>query len=158
MGLRGEDFENATRFDQALDADIPPIEERQDYLQRSRPLSQPRPLNPELDVHMNFYDYYTPSFQPISEAAQAPPVNRSSAPVPQYGPYRPAKNQMQLAVIPSSDDSDSSPLDALTNGEDPQNFQGGFVLQPSLNSFLEECGLPPLALDQMTYDTKDSIV
>lgn len=107
---------------------------------------------------MNFYDYYTPSFQPISEVAQAPPVNRSSAPVPQYGPYRPAKNQMQLAVIPSSDDSDSSPLDALTNGEDPQNFQGGFVLQPSLNSFLEECGLPPLALDQMTYDTKDSIV
>lgn len=134
------------------------MEERPDYLQRSRPLSQPRPLNPELDVHMNFYDYYTPSFQPNSEAAQAPPVNRSSAPIPQYGPYRSAKNQTQLAVIPSSDDSDSPPLDVLTNGEDPQNFQGGFALEPSINTFLEECGLPPLALDQMTYDTKDSIV
>ena len=134
------------------------MEERQDYFQRSRPLSQPRPLNPELDVHMNFSDYYTPSFQPIPEAAQAPPINRSSVPIPQYAPYRPAKNQMQLAVIPSSDDSDSSSLDVLTNGEDPQKYQSSFALQPSINSFLEECGLPPLAFDQMTYDTKDSIV
>lgn len=134
------------------------MEEPQDYFQRTRPLSQPRPLNPELDVHLNVPGSYTPLFQPIPEASHAPATNRPYVPTSPYPRYRPARNQIQLAVIPSSDDSDSSSLDVLSNPEDSPKFQSSFALQPSINSFLEECGLPPLALDQMTFDSKDSIV
>ena len=134
------------------------MEEQQDYFQRNRPLSQPRPLNPELDVHMNFPNYYTPLFQPIPEVPNPQRKNRSFVPTSQYAHSKPSKNQMQLAVIPSSDDSDSSSLSVISNPADSPKFQSSSALQPSLNSFLEDCGLPPLAFDQMTFDTKDSIV
>ena len=128
------------------------------YFEREHRLSKPRPLNPDLNVHMDFSPLYPSSMLPNSYPNPAESTDFASA-QPKEFPSKSKRRDFQLAVIPSSDDSDSPVLDDLSSSRSPSLLEIQDT-QPSsdINSFLEECGLPPLDFLQMTYENKDFVV
>lgn len=127
------------------------------YFEREHRLSKPRPLNPDLNVHMDFPPLYPSSMLPNSYPNPAESTDFASA-QPKEFPSKSKRRDFQLAVIPSSDDSDSPVLDDLSSSRSPSLLEIQDT-QPSsdINSFLEECGLPPLDFLQMTYENKDFV-
>lgn len=110
-------------------------------------LSPPRPLNPELDIHINPDSIAFPALKdpiPAEKASSIPPKQIAIQPTP-----IPEKDY-QLALIPSSDSSSSSVSDEERWKEADK--------ASDINAFLQSCGLPALRFSQLKADEKDAFV
>ncbi|KAK8829060.1 hypothetical protein WA556_005617 [Blastocystis sp. ATCC 50177/Nand II] len=108
-------------------------------------LSPPRPLNPELDIHINPDSIAFPTLKdpiPAEKASSIPPKQIPIQPTP-----IPEKDY-QLALIPSSDSSSSSVSDEERWKEADK--------ASDINAFLQSCGLPALRFSQLKADEKDA--
>lgn len=106
-------------------------------------LSQPRPLNPDLDIHFDQNQILDPTHN-LNPRLSSPPI-----PVPKRESERLWKeSDFQLAVVPSS--SSSSSLLELERREEVQTDK--------LNIYLGQCGLPTIDFSRMTSQNKDHIV
>lgn len=114
-------------------------------------MSQPRPLNPELDIHID------------PESVAFPPLNH---PIPQavHEPYQPKPRKeepyqlkakkdedYQLAIVPSSDSSSSA-------NERAERWTGEAEGSLMINAHLRKCGLPSLDFDKLSPERKDEFV
>ena len=105
-------------------------------------LSQPRPLNPSLDIHFdqNLLLNASPSLNPFSPSV---PITD-----PKMEPERLwTENDFQLAVVPSSSSSSLMELEQKAENRTDQ-----------LNSYVGQCGLPTLDFSKMNSQNKDRIV
>lgn len=114
-------------------------------------MSQPRPLNPELDIHID------------PESVAFPPLNHP-IPQPVHEPYqlKPRKEEpyqlkakkdedYQLAIVPSSDSSSSA-------NERAERWTGEAEGSLMINAHLRKCGLPSLDFDKLSPERKDEFV
>ena len=105
-------------------------------------LSQPRPLNPNLDIHFDQNPVLNapPNLNPFSPSV---PIT-----VPKREPERLwTEDDFQLAVVPSS--SSSSLMELEHKAE---------IRTDQLNTYVGQCGLPTLDFSRMNSQNKDRIV
>ena len=128
-----------------------PLNGANEVVQERSFLSQPRPLNPELDIHID------------PESVAFPPLNH---PIPQavHEPYQPKPRKeepyqlkakkdedYQLAIVPSSDSSSSA-------NERAERWTGEAEGSLMINAHLRKCGLPSLDFDKLSPERKDEFV
>ena len=121
------------------------VEDMNHHIGPNRPsLSQPRPLNPNLDIHFNQNPILnaTPNLDPFSPST---PMT-----IPKKEPQRLwTENDFQLAVVPSSSSSSSSLMELEHKAENQTD---------QLNTYVGQCGLPTLDFSKMNSQNKDRIV
>lgn len=114
-------------------------------------LSQPRPLNPELDIHI---DPESVAFPPLNHPVPQP-VHEPYLPKPgKEDPYLPKPRNdedYQLAIVPSSDSSSSA-------NERAERWTGEAEGSLMINAYLRKCGLPSLDFDKLSPERKDEFV
>ena len=128
-----------------------PLNGANEVVQERSFLSQPRPLNPELDIHID------------PESVAFPPLNHP-IPQPVHEPYqlKPKKDEdyqlkakkdedYQLAIVPSSDSSSSA-------NERAERWTGEAEGSLMINAHLRKCGLPSLDFDKLSPERKDEFV
>ena len=118
-----------------------PLNGANEVVQERSFLSQPRPLNPELDIHID------------PESVAFPPLNH---PIPQavHEPYQPKPKKdedYQLAIVPSSDSSSSA-------NDRAERWTGEAEGSLMINAYLQKCGLPSLDFDKLSPERKDEFV
>ena len=118
-----------------------PLNGANEVVQERSFLSQPRPLNPELDIHID------------PESVAFPPLNH---PIPQavHEPYQPKPKKdedYQPTIVPSSDSSSSA-------NDRAERWTGEAEGSLMINAYLRKCGLPSLDFDKLSPERKDEFV
>ena len=138
-----------------------PLNGANEVVQERSFLSQPRPLNPELDIHIDpesvaFPPLNHPNPQAVHEPYQPKPkkdedYQPKSRKEDPYQPKPRKDEDYQLAIVPSSDSSSSA-------NDRAERWTGEAEGSLMINAYLQKCGLPSLDFDKLSPERKDEFV
>ena len=121
-------------------------------------LSQPRPLNPDLDIcfdssliHQDPPTLLTMPLQPSFIPTVAAPIDRHPEELP-----RRVWRESDYQIVPLSPSVSSISSSSSSSFQKIEDIQPG--RPEDLNAYLRDCGLPLLDFSRMTSDNKDEIV